>query len=169
MKFSTFAIFSLFLLSASARSFFQQVAGTQERIETQDKPVPGNSPVLTCSEQDDNILDVEIIDLAPNPPLAGERLLITATGVLREDLRNGSTVDVILKYGFITLYKNTLDLCENAGQIDMKCPVRAGEYVLSKSVDIPKQIPPGMYIVIANAHTEDGRPITCLTATVRFT
>ena len=70
MKLPTFAIFSLFFLFASARSFFQQAAGTQERIETLEEPVPGDSPVLACSKQEDNILHVKTIDLTPNPPLA---------------------------------------------------------------------------------------------------
>lgn len=40
------------------------------------------------------------------------------------------------------MYKATLDLCDHAKEIDMKCPVGPGKLNLKKTIDIPKQIPP---------------------------
>jgi len=37
-----------------------------------------------------------------------------------------------------------------------------------KQVDLPKQIPPGKYTVLADVFTVDGAKITCLTAQVWF-
>lgn len=51
-------------------------------------------------------------------------------------------VEVTVKYGLITMYRGTLDLCDHAEEVDMECPVARGKLVLSKAIDIPKQIPP---------------------------
>ena len=39
---------------------------------------------------------------------------------------------------------------------------------MTKEVDLPKQIPPGKYTVLADVFTKDGEKITCLTAHVWF-
>ena len=73
-----------------------------------------------------------------------------------------------MKYGLITIIKQTADLCDTVKNVDLKCPIDDGETELTKEVDLPKQIPPGKYSVIADAYTEDDEKITCLTATVEF-
>jgi hypothetical protein len=125
----------------------------------------------------------------------GATLVISAVGVLHDVITAGAKVDVTVKYGLITLLRESVDLCDNAKEVDLECPVDQGKLVLNKSVDIPKQIPPvcspasaplllysgkwpslllsltplqGTYNVFANAYTVDGRPITCLTATIQF-
>jgi hypothetical protein len=62
--------------------------------------------------------------------------------VLHDVITVGAKVDIVVKYGLITLLKESLDLCENAGQVDLECPVDQGKLIIKKSVDIPKQIPP---------------------------
>lgn len=37
-----------------------------------------------------------------------------------------------------------------------------------KEVDIPAQVPPGKYTVLADVKTKDGRPITCMEAQIVF-
>jgi len=39
---------------------------------------------------------------------------------------------------------------------------------LSKTVQLPKEIPPGKYTVLADVYTKDNEKITCMTATVLF-
>lgn len=73
---------------------------------------------------------------------SGETLVISAVGVLHDVITAGARVDITVKYGLITLIRQSLDLCENAGQVDLECPVDTGKLVLNKSVDIPKEIPP---------------------------
>jgi len=51
-------------------------------------------------------------------------------------------VKVEVKYGYIKLIHQTIDLCENAGQVNLKCPVESGEITLTKEVTLPKPIPP---------------------------
>lgn len=73
-----------------------------------------------------------------------------------------------VKYGLITIIKQTADLCETVKNVDLKCPIEKGETSLTKDVDLPKQIPPGKYSVVADVYSKDEDKITCLKATVEF-
>jgi len=52
--------------------------------------------------------------------------------------------------------------------VDLECPIKKGETALTKEVELPKQIPPGKYTVLADVTTKDDKKITCLSATVEF-
>jgi len=154
---------------AVASSPFSQVSWGKLPANAQTgAKVPGSNPLNYCGSTQGDILTIETVDLVPNPPEAGKTLVISATGVLHDVVSQGAYVDIVVKYGMITLIKKTFDLCENAGQVDLECPVDQGKLILEKSVDLPAAIPPGLYSVSANVATVDGRQITCLTATVRF-
>ncbi|KAI5776215.1 ML domain-containing protein [Geopyxis carbonaria] len=155
--------------STSAGSFFQQAAGLSDLLDTsQSYPVPGNSPMEFCGDYSNDIIDIKDLTIVPNPPVKGESLTIQATGMLKEKITAGAFVQITVKYGLITLVRQVFDLCENADQVDLECPVDAGEKILKKTVDIPSQIPPGVYTVMGDAYTVDQTPITCLTAKVQF-
>lgn len=130
--------------------------------------VPGNSPFTLCDADVPHLAQIDYIDLAPNPPLKGEALNVTAGGVLKTTIDEGSYVEVDVRYGYIRLLKQKFDLCEQVGNVDLKCPVEEGKLDLAKSVDLPQEIPPGKYLVIARAFTAADELLTCLTATVEF-
>ena len=74
-----------------------------------------------------------------------------------------------VKYGLITIIRQEADLCDTVGKVDLKCPLKKDkETSLSKDVDLPKEIPPGKYTVVADVLSKDGDKITCLSATVEF-
>lgn len=73
-----------------------------------------------------------------------------------------------VKYGLITIVKQTADLCNTVKEVDLECPIKKGDMTLTKEVELPKQIPPGKYTVLADVLTKDEKKITCLTATVEF-
>jgi hypothetical protein len=77
-------------------------------------------------------------------------------------------VHLSVKYGLITIIRQTADLCDTVKNVDLECPIKKGEMSLTKDVDLPKQIPPGKYTVLADVVTKDDKKITCLTATVEF-
>jgi hypothetical protein len=82
------------------------------------------------------------------------------------------------------------DLCEQAPQVDKKCPIEQGDFTANKTVQLPKDIPPvinyyiceisafmpyllesklqGKYTVQAHITTEDERQITCITGSMVF-
>lgn len=73
---------------------------------------------------------------------SGQTLTIEAAGTLRERIEKGATVLLEVKYGLITLIRQTADLCEQIENVDLHCPLEKGDMVLKKQVELPKQIPP---------------------------
>ncbi|RUP49163.1 ML domain-containing protein [Jimgerdemannia flammicorona] len=134
---------------------------------------PGSSDsatINTCGDEKD-ILIVKHINIDPDPPLKGKPLTIDAAGFLKERVVQGSMVDVIVKYSAIKLLQKSFDLCEQAKQVNKTCPIEEGEFTLVHTVDLPKDIPPGKYTVLAKARTGvegDDRQITCITGVVIF-
>lgn len=133
-----------------------------------EKPIPGNSPIVQCDALESQILSLQSVIIDPNPPARGENLTFVAKGWLSKDIVDGAYVEVDVRYGFIKLIHQTFDLCEEIGKVDLECPILEGEQVIKKTVAVPYEVPPGRYIVNARAYTKDDELITCLTATVDF-
>lgn len=83
-------------------------------------------------------------------------------------IAQGAYVNLQVKYGLIRLISTTADLCEQIQNVELECPIEKGLISITKSVDLPREIPPGKYTVLADVYTVDDEPITCLTATVTF-
>ncbi|KAK9491938.1 ML domain-containing protein [Lipomyces doorenjongii] len=132
------------------------------------RPVPGQSPVAICDLDASQVLDIKYLNIDPNPPLKGAELYIEGEGYLAEQINEGSFVEVEVRYGFIRLVKETIDLCEQLENADRPCPLEQGTIKFSKTVELPNEIPPGKYNVVARAYKEDYQLITCLTASVEF-
>lgn len=133
-----------------------------------ERPIPGNSPIIQCDATQAQVLDLQKVVIDPNPPAKGQNLTFVATGYLSQDVVDGAYVDVDVRYGFIRLIHQTYDLCEQVTNVDLECPIKKGEQVISKLVEIPEEVPPGKYLVNARAYTAEGALIACLSATVEF-
>lgn len=133
-----------------------------------DKPIPGKSPLMLCDLEEPKLVEIYRVDLDPNPPVKGQNLTIFAEGIVKKTILEGAYVDVDVRYGYIRLLKQTFDLCEQTATVDIDCPIKEGKLVLETSVEIPAEVPPGKYVVVARAYTVDDEPITCLSATVEF-
>lgn len=132
------------------------------------RPIPGNSPIIQCDANTPQLLDLQKVVIDPNPPVKGENLTFVAEGVLKQAITDGAYVEVDVRYGFIRLIHQTYDLCLEVHNVDLECPIKKGAQVISKQVAIPEEVPPGKYIVLARAYTKEDVLITCLTATVEF-
>ncbi|KFY00406.1 hypothetical protein O988_03310 [Pseudogymnoascus sp. VKM F-3808] len=155
--------------AADALSIWGGDKGQSLLVEDVDKKIPGVSPLEHCSaEFAKDILTLEHVNLNPNPPLAGKTLVIEALGTFKEDIDAGAYVVLQVKYGLIKLLSTKADLCEQIKEVDMECPIKAGQTKITKEVDLPAQIPPGKYTVTADVFTKDDRQITCLAASVQF-
>jgi hypothetical protein len=73
---------------------------------------------------------------------SGKSLSITATGTLKGTVKAGAYVVLQVKYGLITLVKQTVDLCDQVKNVELDCPLDKGELTIKKDVDLPKEIPP---------------------------
>ena len=81
-------------------------------------------------------------------------LTIKASGTVKETIEAGAYVNIDVKYGYIKLIHQTLDLCENAGEVGLKCPIEKGDIVLTKEVELPKAIPLVSPLSILPARTD---------------
>jgi len=100
---------------------------------------------------------------------SGSTLSVSASGILHKDVEAGAQIHLQVKYGLITIIRQTADLCDTVGKVDLECPLHKDkETKLAKDVDLPKEIPPGKYTVVADVVSKAGDTITCLTATVEF-
>jgi len=169
MKFSL-TIISLFLSSLVVSVDLSFFPGQQVLDDDKGGDVPGENPLTFCkADHGDDILELEHVNLDPNPPLKGQTLTIDVAGTLKEDIEKGAYVELQVKYGLIRLVSTKADLCEQVSNVDLECPIQKGKAVITKDVDLPKEIPPGKYTVFADAYTVDDRKIVCLEATVQFT
>ncbi|KAI1750043.1 phosphatidylinositol transfer protein [Xylaria castorea] len=149
----------------SAGSWF----GTGDVSVNDAQKVPGDSPLQFCdTDHEQDTVNIEQVDLLPNPPEAGNKLIIRATGTVSKPIEKDAYVKLIVKYGLIRLISTTADLCEQVENVDLECPIEEGVLSITKSVDIPKEVPPGTYNVYADVYNSDDTPITCLQATVTF-
>ncbi|KAF7715959.1 Uncharacterized protein PECH_004618 [Penicillium ucsense] len=168
MKFVSAAALLLVSPLVAAASIPSVFDPTQAPISAADEnrknPVKGDNPLEFCEPPSSHLLTIDSVDLSPNPPKAGETLTITASGVLHQSITDGAYVNVEVKWGLITLVKQTMNLCEQIENVDLKCPLEKGRMTMTKQVDLPKQIPPGRYSVLADAYTADHEKVTCLQA-----
>jgi len=165
MQITTLVLAALSAVSVSATPSW--MGGDQVTIKEEYK-VPGDNPLYFCGDPADDILKIEKADIDPNPPKPGEKLTIKATGNFKEKVEKGFKMHLQVKYGLITLINQQADGCDTIGKADLECPLDKGEMTLTKDVDIPREIPPGTYTVLADVYTEEGDKITCLTAKIAF-
>jgi trehalose/maltose hydrolase-like predicted phosphorylase len=72
----------------------------------------------------------------------GQTLQITASGELTETIEEGAKVNLVVKWGLITLISQTVELCDQIKEVDMECPLEKGPMTLKKEVKLPSVIPP---------------------------
>ncbi|KAL1891924.1 Phosphatidylglycerol/phosphatidylinositol transfer protein [Ceratocystis pirilliformis] len=169
MRFLTTAVALLSATIAPASAFSLISQSGAGLVATEKQKIPGDSPLALCDRSHaDDVVVIERVDLVPNPPKAGQDLIIKASGIVKEDIYQGAYVLLTVKYGLIRLLTTKADLCEQIQNVDLECPIKAGRLSLTKNVTLPAEIPPGKYTVFADVYTVDKEPVTCLTATVSF-
>jgi hypothetical protein len=137
MLFKHLLIFALPIFASPAPSFLEELGG----------PPPPNckqlfkDAIYDCGEPSD-ILQIKKVDITPFPPKKGAELNIVGTGYVSEDIVEGSEALVTVKYGFIKLLHKKVNLCDEIGNIGLKCPLKKGDNKIDIKVDIPKEIPP---------------------------
>ncbi|EPS39043.1 hypothetical protein H072_7178 [Dactylellina haptotyla CBS 200.50] len=143
---------------------------------TNGEPVPGDSPIHFCKENNYNrkndLVDIENISIDPNPPAVGQNLHLDVSGTLKERIDQGSKLFVEVKLGYITLIKKHFDFCDLLTQADanVSCPLEPGYLHVIKDQELPTQIPPGKFIVTAHLFTDEDETnlVTCLHTEVTF-
>ena len=127
----------------------------------QSDSIPGKNPLTYCESPDDYILDLDYLNITPNPPKIGETFAIEAQGTISKNVTEGAYILIEVSYGYIKLLKQTISLCDQVGKVNLTCPLEKGEAKISKEADIPKEAPPGQYTIRADVYTVDNEKITC--------
>jgi len=169
MHFSNFISILPILASLSAAAALQSPIDVSPLAGTTGPEVPGENPLKFCSNPVKDLIKIDSVDLIPNPPLPGQTLSISASGVVKKRIEEGSYIVLFVKYGYIKLINQELDLCENVHEVGLECPIKPGRLLLQKEVELPKAIPPGKYTVVANVFNQDDEQVTCLTGEIIFT
>jgi hypothetical protein len=73
---------------------------------------------------------------------SGEELVIKASGTVKTKIEKGAYVLLQVKYGLIRLISTKADLCEQIENVDLECPIEEGKLSVTKSVELPAEIPP---------------------------
>lgn len=69
-------------------------------------------------------------------------MVITARAIVHETIDEGAYINLQVKYGLIRLISTKADLCDSIKNVDLDCPIEKGLVAITKSVDLPKEIPP---------------------------
>jgi len=116
--------------------------------------------LLKSCDSSPSIFMLNDLTVDPYPLKMGARLAISLSGELSKEITGGKYM-VHVDYGGIGFDKNG-DVCEALAQGGdaIKCPVKAGAFVASMNVEVPRAFP-GTYSVRAEAVTESGERIFC--------
>lgn len=84
--------------------------------------------------------------------------------------QEGSIADVTVKIGLIKLLQKQFDICEEArnNNLTVQCPVEAGEYEITQTVALPREIPPAKFNVHVQAIGAEDEDLTCLDLSIDF-
>lgn len=116
---------------------------------------------------------------------------ITWTGTVGETITEGAYARVTVNLGLVNLITHTLDVCEQLGKYDIKCPITAGNVTWSRTAKLSPAIPrvsinyqsfitgirslvvliafKAKFTVTADVYTVDDESMTCLTGIADFT
>ncbi|KAL0580372.1 hypothetical protein V5O48_001617 [Marasmius crinis-equi] len=140
-------------------------------------PFKSDEPVHTTDSwgwescgSDSDIIQIDSIQVSPDPPQPGKELTVKVKGVASETVEEGAMADVVVKLGLIKLLSKTFDLCDEARKANatIQCPIEAGEHDVTQVVELPKEIPKAKFKVNAQGYTEDEKDLFCVDLTIDF-
>ncbi|KAJ7264505.1 MD-2-related lipid-recognition domain-containing protein, partial [Mycena haematopus] len=111
-----------------------------------------------------DVVQLKSFEITPDPPQPGKNLTIKVEGEAMERIEEGAYADVVVKLGLIKLISKKFDVCEEARRANasITCPVEKGEYEITHTVAIPREIPHAKFSVAVRAFTVDSEDILCL-------
>ncbi|KAJ8084100.1 hypothetical protein PM082_002867 [Marasmius tenuissimus] len=123
----------------------------------------------SCGGPDD-IIQINSIEVSPDPPQPGKELSVKVNGVAKEQVEDGATADVVVKLGLIKLLSKKFNLCEEARKANasIQCPIEAGTHEVTQVVELPKEIPKAKFKVNAQGYTKDEEDLFCVDLIVDF-
>ncbi|KAJ7169973.1 MD-2-related lipid-recognition domain-containing protein, partial [Mycena filopes] len=117
-----------------------------------------------------NPIQIESIELLPDPPLPGQDLTIKVKAAVSETIEEGASADVVVKLGLVKLLQKKFDVCEEARNVNasVSCPVQPGPYTVEQTVALPKEIPKAKFVVLVRGFTVEEEDMLCLDLKIDF-
>ncbi|EFA83728.1 putative phospholipid transfer protein [Heterostelium album PN500] len=118
----------------------------------------------SCGSSTDKF-QIGSVSIVPDPPVKGQTVTITASGVLSETI-DGGNVHVNVKYGFITILNKDEPICQSGSPVP--CPINAGNLNKTVSIAIPSNVPDGTYKANAVLTDTANNEIACINVDLHF-
>ncbi|GAA5960646.1 hypothetical protein JCM8115_001781 [Rhodotorula mucilaginosa] len=108
-----------------------------------------------CGLVKEDDLQIESLEVSPDPPKPGHNLTINASGRVNRRIEKGTSADVTVKLGLIKLLTKRFDLCDELANINssLACPIDPGVYSFTHTVALPNEIPRAKFQVNARVVT----------------
>ncbi|PPR00490.1 hypothetical protein CVT24_005550 [Panaeolus cyanescens] len=168
MRLSTALLSSLALLSGA----LALATPEQQPILTQLSPPVHTTEGWSYEDcgLDTDVIQLESISISPDPPQPGKDLTVTVKGTAKERIEEGAVADVTVKLGLIKILSKTFDLCEEARKANatIQCPIEPGQYTVTQTVALPKEVPRAKFVVDVQGYTVDEDDMLCLKLKVDF-
>lgn len=116
-------------------------------------------PFQTCPGAPTD-LNIQTLDICPDPPVKGSSINLGLSGVVDEQLTNGSNFEVDVLLDNVPIFTETVDLSEAT-----TLPVGPGSIALNYSVAIPQFAPSGSYRVQLTFSDQSNTEIGCVDIT----
>ncbi|KAG6842588.1 Phosphatidylglycerol/phosphatidylinositol transfer protein [Blastosporella zonata] len=139
--------------------------------------IQDDSPVHTtegwswenCGSPND-VIQIDNIQVSPDPPKPGHDLTVKVKGKAVSGIEEGAYADVTVKLGLIKLIHKQFDLCEEAraANASVQCPVEPGDYEVTHTVALPKEIPQAKFSIDVQGYTANDDDMLCLKLKVDF-
>ncbi|KAG6911902.1 Phosphatidylglycerol/phosphatidylinositol transfer protein [Tephrocybe rancida] len=106
-----------------------------------------------CGSLESDPIQIESIQVSPDPPQPGKDLTVTVAGRAVETVEIGAYADVVVKLGLVKLLHKQFDVCDEARKANasVQCPIEEGNYVVKHTVALPREIPRGAPLNARNA------------------
>lgn len=96
------------------------------------------------------------VELTPDPPTIGEKVLFSIKGQADREVASGS-LDIAVNYQGMDIFQDSKDLCART-----TCPIKQGPLDITYSQELPPIAPPGEYEVQVTARDESGAALMCI-------
>ncbi|KAG8688405.1 Phosphatidylglycerol/phosphatidylinositol transfer protein [Ceratobasidium sp. 394] len=168
-KFSVAATALLFPLSTFALSLTRPGALAFKLNDQSPISVTNDWSWVDCGLEGDAV-KIKSIEVSPDPPKPGKDLTVTVAGRVDTQIEEGAYADVVVKLGLIKLLQKRFDICEEArsNNISVQCPIEKGDYNVTHTVSLPREISPAKFTVSVRAYTADEDDLLCLNLKADF-
>jgi len=124
---------------------------------------------VNCGLPSDAV-EITSVEVSPDPPLPGNDVTVTVAGKVVDEVKEGAYADVTVKLGLIKILQKTFDLCEEArnANTSVQCPVKTGDYAVTHTITLPREIPPAKFGVNVRGYTADDDDLLCIDLVIDF-